>query len=192
MSNQQSTQAVEDYDVLLFHVDVSVRYHDRRRRHYETLQQVSLFLGILIASGAVRAFVEWVSQDWLTYLIPLVGTTLLSLAIVLRASSKSNDHSGLKRDFISLLEDMERHRENADSDRVAVWRARRLAIEADEPPVNRIVHALSYNELVKSKPVAQLPSKRYVVIKWYHWAFGWATRAFDSTLKLGPEQPERY
>ena len=64
---------------------------------------------------------------------------------------QGHDHNDLKRRFIDLQRSMELSRSSPTKEMVANWRAERLAIEADEPPVNRVAHALCYNELVRSK-----------------------------------------
>ena len=182
----------DDFDDLLFHVDVSIRYHSRRRRSFENIQQAALFVGFLFATQAVDQALTKIDSIWLPYVLGVVGAAFVGLTIVYRVGAKANDHNDLKRQFIRLQEDMELSRPDVTAQKIAQWRARRIAIEASEPPINRLVHALCYNELVRSKPSAKLPAKRFVQVQWYHWVFGWTTRAFDNTLKLGPSTTERY
>ena len=177
----------QGFDDLLFHVDCSIRYHGRRRRFYENVQQTALFVGFMFASGSVVGILDAVSNPWVGHGIPIFGALFLGIAIVGRPGTKANDHNDLKRRFIDLQRSMELSRSSPTKEMVANWRAERLAIEADEPPVNRVAHALCYNELVRSKSEQEFPDqgRRFVVIKARHRLLGWATRAFDDSLKLG-------
>ena len=175
------------FDELIFHVDCSIRYHSRRRRFYENVQQMALFVGFMFASGSFVSILNQLSDSWLSYGLPLLGASFVGIVLVGRPGAKANDHNDLKRRFIDLQCKMEMNRSNVTNVCVANWRAERLAIEADEPPVNRVAHALCYNELVRSKPDENFPSgkRRFVVVKLRHRLFGWATRLFDDGLELG-------
>lgn len=173
------------FDELLFQVDCSIRYHSKRRRFFENVQQWALFVGFMFATGAVANLMDKIGSEWASVSLSLVGAAFVGVAIVSRAGAKANDHNDLKRRFIRLQQDMERGRGRATGDQVTEWTAERLAIEADEPPVNKVVHAVSYNDLVRSKWPGEIENPRFVVIKWRHRLLGWATRAFDSSLQLG-------
>ncbi len=58
-----------------------------------------------------------------------------------------------------------------------------MEIERAEPPINRVVQALCYNETVKSLKRPE-EEKQYVTVKLHHRLLGWATRAFDDGLEL--------
>ena len=181
----------EGFHNLLFNVDCSVRYHSRRRQFFENLQQSTLFLAFLLTSGAMTALFAKIDWPVLTYGAPIVTTVILGVALVVRAGAKANDHNDLKRRFINLQRQMESERNSFTPESVDAWAAERLAIEADEPPINRVIHALVYNELVKSKPARKLPKPRYVQLKSRHKWWGW-TGLVNDGLALGEPEPRRF
>ena len=67
---------------------------------------------------------------------------------------------------------------------LAAWAAKRLEIEIGEPPINRVVHALCYNEVVKSLKDVDESEKKYVKVRLHHRLFGSFTRVFDDRFKL--------
>lgn len=178
----------EAFDDLMFHVDVSIRYHTRRRRFYENGQQVALFTGLMFALGTVHELMELIPAH-LRILLGVAGAVVIVLSIIARAGAKASEHNDLKRRFIELQTEMERGRGSATEDHVKEWVAQRLSIQTDEPPINRVTHAFAYNELVRSKG---MKNPRYVTIRWYHRLAGWATRAFDDRLVLGDPVPDKF
>ena len=191
MSNNAPNGAMEQFDDLLFHVHCSIKYHARRRRLFENINNVALFVAFLFSTATMSSLLDAPADASLPRMLlsdlPAVATSvLIGLSLVGRVSTKANDHNDLKRRFIKLQQRMERERAEVDEAAVGKLVEERLAIEADEPPINRVVHARCYNEVVKSLRTVQDPDKRFVKIRWYHWAFGWLTRALDDKLDLEP------
>ena len=176
---------------LWFPVFCSVKYHSRRRRFYENVNNAALFCAFLFSTATMASLlaVSDGASGFIAHLgeLPAIVTSILvGITLVGRVGAKANDHNDLKRRFIRLQQDMERGRAAMDETRIAGWREERLEIEMDEPPINHVVHAQCYNEVVKSLKMADT-EKRYVKIGFRHRAFGWITRAFDDGLKLEPQ-----
>lgn len=183
MKNNTAT-AQDEFDDLLFHVICSVKYHSRRRQFYENVSNVMLFLAFLYSTATISSLLDVFVVAHIN-LPAIVISVLLGITLVGRVGVKANDHNDLKRRFIRLQQSMELGRATMDETKIAGWREQRLQIEMDELPINRVVHAQCYNEVVKSLKNLRDTEKRYVKIGFRHRAFGWITRAFDDSLKLG-------
>ena len=191
MSNIAPSDARARFVDLRFHVLCSIKYHTRRRRFFENVNNVALFVAFLFSTATMSSLLDVPAgaSGLLAFLgeLPAVATSvLIGLSLVGRVGTKANDHNDLKRRFIRLQQRMEREGSEVDEAVVGELAEERLAIEADEPPVNRVVHARCYNEVVKSLKDVQDTDKRFVKIRWRHSALGWLTRAFDDSLKLEP------
>ena len=178
------------FDDLLFDVICSVKYHSRRRRFYENVNNSTLFCAFLFSTATMASLLAASdgASGFLAHLgeLPAIVTSVLvGITLVGRVGTKANDHNDLKRRFIRLQQDMERGRAEMDETKIAGWREKRLKIEMDEPPIRRVVHAQCYNEVVKSLKDMRDTEKRYVKIGFRHRTFGAITRAFDDSLKLG-------
>ena len=180
----KDNKAQGEFDDLLFHVICSVKYHSRRRRFYENVNNLMLFLAFLYSTATISSLLDVFVVAHLN-LPAIIISMLLGITLVGRVGVKANDHNDLKRRFIRLQQSMELGRATMDETKIAGWREQRLQIEMDELPINRVVHAQCYNEVVKSLKILRDTEKRYVKIGFRHRAFGWITRAFDDSLKLG-------
>ncbi len=174
----------------LFHVRRSVKYHDHRRRFFENVLNVALFLAF--ASGPALVFLAVAALEppaagagtggWLQYAPAVLTSIFTGAALVARVGAKAREHNELKVEFIRLRQDMERRRRDAtDEDAVADWIAQRLAIETKEPPINRIVDALCHNEVVQS--MGAKDKTQYVRVLVWHRLVGPYTRYFDNGLR---------
>ena len=170
-------------DSLRFHVDVSVRYHTRRRRFFDSLNNTVLFAVLVFNTAAFANVIPIISSIALE-LSSLFTTILVAMTLVGRMSGKARDHEDLRRSFIKLQQEMELKRDQTDHGMIASWESKRLEIEIDEPPINRVVHALCYNEAVRSLEKIRESDKAFVRVGFHHRVFGWFTRAFDDSLKL--------
>ena len=190
MSNIAPSDVRERFDDLLFHVHCSIKYHARRRRFFENVNNAALFVAFLFSTATMSSLLDTPAgaSGLLAFLgeLPAVATSvLIGISLVGRVGTKANDHNDLKRRFIRLQQRMERERGEVNEAAVGKLVEERLAIEADEPPINRVVQARCYNEVVKSLKTVQDTDKRFIKIRWWHRTLGWLTRAFDDGLDLG-------
>lgn len=186
MTEKPSTQRL--YKNEIFHVRRSVKYHDLRRRFFDNVLNVSLFLAL--ASGPAFVFLSGASPsdsqahaDWVKYLPAVITSVFAGLALIAKAGTKSNLHNELKSDFIRLRQDMERgrHDENMTEQDIANWTARRLDIETREPPINRVIDGICHNEVIQSMGIKT--KTQYVRVLRGHRIVGPFTRAFDPGLR---------
>ena len=175
------------FEDLRFDVVVSVKYHTRRRRFFESWQNAALFVAFIFSAATLSRLLQTLpdGQEWLGQLPAIATSLLIGLTLVGRVGAKAVDHNELKRRFIELQQKMELSRAEPTEQLFADCSADRLRIEKDEPPIDRVVHAFCYNETVKSLKRPE-ETKRYVKITARHRLFGWCTRAFDESLQLMP------
>ena len=190
--DNKRTKTLEEFSSLKFHVVVSVKYHTRRIRYFENVQNTTLFVAFIYSTVAFTGFVETIFGEYAESALRVAGfivSMFVGISIVGRIGTKANDHSDLRRRFIRLQQKMEAVEDVDKGNLLKDCWDERLSIEKDEPTINRVVHALAYNETVKSLSIDDT-KKRYVKILWRHRLLGWMTRAFDSSLELAPANSE--
>lgn len=127
-------------DGLRFGVEKSLRYHQRRRAHYERLHRY-LMLGVLLSGSAAFGDV-FGEPKW----FGLISATLGALDLVFSFSMRVRDHEILHRRFTDLARSMTRTAAPTAAD-VQRWTDARQEIETEEPPVYWAVEASCYNEV---------------------------------------------
>jgi hypothetical protein len=129
-----------ELDALNFGVEKSLRYHQRRRAHYERLHK-AMMLGVLLSGSA--AFANAVGHsNW----FGLVAATLGALDLVFSFSHRARDHEVLHRRFTDLAAEL-RTTPNPTQEEVQRWERRRLEIETDEPPTYWALEVSCWNEV---------------------------------------------
>jgi hypothetical protein len=142
-------------EALRFDIQRSIRYHDRRSSFFRVLARVNSLVTILLAgivlmdvlgpaaadshSAAIQIASERV-YAWWPKALAVVGALFSALDIVVEFGRSADTHRHLKRQFCLLEQDLD----DRNSKEI---RHRRLAIEAEEPPVYRALDALCYNEM---------------------------------------------
>ena len=176
------------YDDLHFHVRRSIKYHDHRKRFFENVLNWSIFIALVggVAFIALSLYPADTSSGGssvdLTRLLPgLITSLATSFALLSRASAKANLHNQIKTNFIRLRQEMERGRTDCTEEQIAEWRAQRLGIEVDEPPINRVVDAICHNEVTQS--MGNEDARAYVRVLFRHRLVGIFTRHFDVSLR---------
>lgn len=163
---------------LLFAVRRSVRYHDRRRRFYEIWNTITVAGAVIGGSSAFAALMadSTTVSVFFSALVALVGALDLAVGTARRADR----HGDLARQFIALEQDFARGRSLEDDEYEALTR-RRLAIEASEPPVLRLLDAMCHFEVLRSLGDA----KRHPRIPWVRRAASQWLSQTSYALSLG-------
>jgi hypothetical protein len=125
---------------LLFDLRRAVRYHDRRRAHYERLHRATNVVTILLA-GVVLMELSGGGSPLGVRILAVFGALLGAADLVTGFSRSADAHHNFKRRFSEL------ERELSAGAQVAVVEQKRLAIEAEEPPVFRALDLLCHNEM---------------------------------------------
>lgn len=147
---------------LLFNVRRSVRYHNRRRTFFERFHLLTNTIAVIFGSATILTVLSDVSP----YYPVAAGATVsfaAALDLVWGFSRMACLHADLARRFIALEREMvlARHYTEEDLDK---FTAKRLDIEADEPPVMRVLDSLCYNELTRAMGYSK---EHFVRVRWY-------------------------
>lgn len=134
---------------LLFDVRRSARYHVRRRGFYERLHKIASALNILSGSTTFIGLIK--SYPNLSLLGAGLVTIVSTVDLVIGSPQMARKHNDLARQFISLEKKIITvDKEKAEQKDIIKLTALRLTIEANEPPVYRVLDALCHNELCKA------------------------------------------
>ena len=158
---------------LLFGIQRSIRYHNRRRRFYEIWNATTVACAVLGGSSAAAAFLTGLSAEWSWLPAVFAGVVALLGAVDLAVGTarQANLHGDLARRFISL-EQRFAHGRNLDDAEYEDLVKERLSIDAGEPPVLRLLDVMCHYELLRSKgdDPARWPSISWWRRKLAHWA----------------------
>lgn len=133
---------------LLFDVRRSIRYHQRRRNFFETLDKTINFFSVIFGSATVYG----VFQNGHPNVIAFTSVTVSvfsGLSLVFGLSDRAHLHLNLARDFIRLQQKLAKNPSPTQED-IASFKVERLSIEADEPATLRVLDSICYNEQVIS------------------------------------------
>ena len=136
----------QEYDKLLFAIRRSVRYHMRRCRFFDMVFRVTNGASLIFGSSTLFMLLYDKGPSWLAILPALVGAASI-LALVYEAPRMARLHSELARKFIELEQKMILTPSPDESD-LSQFKAQKLAIEVDEPPIHRVLDLLCRNEMI--------------------------------------------
>ncbi len=139
----------EQWDGLLFGVRRSVRYHNRRRRFFETWHRVTSGAAVLFGSAAMASLLTNTENTDLAIWAAGLVTLLASIDLVVGTARASWNHAELARRFIDLEKVMVAT--TASKSSYQECNNARLDIEADEPPALRVLNILCHNEQAKAE-----------------------------------------
>jgi hypothetical protein len=130
-------------DSLTYGIEKSIRYHQRRRGFLEHVHRCTMFLVILSSSGAVSSFV--VDLGWERW-FALAAAVLAALDLTTGVGVLARDYAMLHGKFSSLLAEIAKVA-TPTLEQVLEWKARRIEIESEEPPIYWVVEADCDNEI---------------------------------------------
>lgn len=163
--------AVTEVDKLLFSVRRSIRYHYRRRLFFDRVHKISTFLAAL-SGTATFASVLAKAGPGLTLFFAAAVAVFSVIDLVVGTAQAARLHDDLAKRFINLEKAIITSKEPG-ADKLADFSARRLDIEADEPPPLKVLDSICHNELLRAMGY----NKSYFVkIKWYQ---RWFSQVID-------------
>lgn len=130
-------------DQLRYYISISIEYHQRRIAFFDWWHKYTLFIGIMLGSGAAVIFIGEFGYTLWAVIAALMITVFNALELVYGVSAKARQHADLRRRFVELETALEK---NPDCEEH--WRqiqADRNEIEADEPPAKKMVVQLAAN-----------------------------------------------
>lgn len=132
---------------LLFAVRRSVRYHDRRRRFYEIWNTITVASAVIGGSSAFATVMA--GSPVLAMVSSAAVAALAAFDLAVGTARHADRHGDLARQFIFLEQDFA-HGRNLEDDEYEALTRKRLAIEASEPPVLRLLDAMCHFEVLRS------------------------------------------
>ena len=142
-------QALKDrFNDLLFSVRRSIRYHNRRRSHYDRFRKFNTIISVIGGSAVIAAILGKAGSIW-----PLTFSAIVAISaaidLVINSSQMARFHHDLARKYFEIEKEMVSCGQ-ATEDQVINWTERRLTIEAEEPPVLHVLNTICHNELCRA------------------------------------------
>ncbi|KKK94049.1 hypothetical protein LCGC14_2686750 [marine sediment metagenome] len=155
---------------LLFGVRRSVRYHSRRLMFFDRWHKVTSGINVVFGSAALMTILaRWPHE--ITAFAALMVTLFSTIDLIVGHATAARRHQDLYRSFIELEKDI--ISETLDVNQGTV---RRLSLEAEEPPIKRILDTICHNDLARSMGYDASEMWR---VKWYQ---RWPAQFFDIGL----------
>jgi hypothetical protein len=138
----------DDIRATLFDVRRSIRYHTRRRLFFDRINKWSDAITAISGSGTIISILS--NTGSLTPTTVLAAITAVTSVINLVFDTKGNarSHHDFARKFIQLEKEL--IKKNITETELESLIAQRLDIEAEEPPVLRVLDSMCHNELLKA------------------------------------------
>jgi|ERR1039458_224567 hypothetical protein len=181
----KSEQSAEDktkerWSDLIFGVRRSIRYHNFRRKFFDSLSVWADFL-IIISAGTAGAFaIGEPTKSTLTIILSGAIAIIGTLDLVIGFKTKARDYHDLVKDFSALEREMTAASDNKTKENLAKFKNKRLEIQEEEPPILRVLNNYCHNELCRA---TDKDHKYYVRIFFFQsWLKQWFD-VFPSTMK---------
>jgi len=153
-----------DRHELLFGIRRSIRYHSRRIQFFDRFHLITTALVVIFGSATILAVLSAVDKSYAIGAAAVI-TVLSVIDLIVGTSKMSRLHESLARRFIELEKKMiTTTEEKFSSDDLMTMTAERLGIEADEPPVLRVLDSLCQNELLRAMGYGR---EEFLRIAWY-------------------------
>lgn len=168
---------------LLFNIRRSIRYHNARRQHYERLHLLTSALCVTFGTGTTFALLFGVDRSWAAAAAAIV-TVAAVLDLVVGTTTKVRMHHDLSRRFIAL-EKLIIQKIHANALDLRHWEAERLTIQADEPPLLKVLETMAHNDLLQAYGA---DASYLIPVRWYQ---RWLAPFFDvHTHLLADRRPQ--
>lgn len=143
--NKESRNAAEkseaETDEIIFLIEISARYHNRRRAFIDLWHRILMLITIMTGSIAAADLLGYVKY------LAFAAAFFAALDLVFALSDKARDHEFLYRSFGQLLAEI-RSTSNPTENDIRQWQIKKIEIEADEPAIFWALQALCYNEAI--------------------------------------------
>jgi len=133
---------------LLFGVRRSVRYHLRRRSFFETWNTLTNALAVVFGSAAIGGALKEGFASVAVVAGALV-TFFSAVNLVVGTVRKARIHEDLGRRFFDLEREIVQAGDY-DEEMLRRLTGKRLVIEADEPPILKVLDCVCHNELARA------------------------------------------
>ena len=162
MSLAMNTDLIRELNNLRFGIEKSMRYHQRRRAHYEFTHRVLMFLVVLAALAGMSEYVLHLNW-WVPIFLPAAPMLFAVIDLVYSPGTQARDHLALHQRFATLVSEVlqaEADAEAVTAAKIAQWNAARVRIETDEPAIYWALEADCFNEMVYARDQKDLVVKQ--------------------------------
>lgn len=133
---------------VLYRIELSVLYHQKRERFFEVCDKLAKAIAVIGGSAAFASFAGGKGIKVIAAIITVSST----MALVFSLSDRSRRHAGLAHDFRQLeSEIVGRGERDFIEDDIKVWDAKTRMLETSEPAALGILVTLCQNELAIAK-----------------------------------------
>ena len=151
-TSKNSSDTLEQVDDLLFHLEISIRYHTARLRWYENWRKMNLLFIILFSLAAILPIIPVILSIIFNQSHSYVSSSFASLALIIAVSDLVFDNGGQERLHDRLLRrfsDIEaevRSEDKPKNGQLKDWNYKLYKILPDGPPIYRALNALCENQ----------------------------------------------
>lgn len=132
---------------LVFSTQRSIRYHNHRRRFFDRFDKTVKVLALIAGSAAFATAVS--THHAFTVGFSALVAIISAVNLVVGPGQAARIHIDLAKKFAELERRIRLSR-SIDSDGLNTLIAERLLIEAEEPPVLRVLDTMCHNELCRA------------------------------------------
>lgn len=163
---------------LLFEIRKSIRYHTQRKRFFDWLHNTTTFLCAVSGTATIATILGKFDQS-VSISFALCVTVFSMIDLVIGSPRAARLYDDLARRFIALEKQlMLSEKSLAALDAVTL---QRLNIEAEEPPVLRVLNAVCYNEVTASLGYSR---DKFIRITWFQHLFRHIMDLMPNSLSL--------
>ena len=151
-----------DLSILLFGVRRSVRYHSCRRAFFDRLNNTTNVTSVLFGSAALASLLASGGRA-LILIAATVVTFFSAVNLVIGSTRKAREHADLAKKFVELQKQIVGCAKPTDQD-LRNWTQNRLEIEAEEPPVLKVLDSMCHNDQLRADGFSR---EEFLDIRWY-------------------------
>lgn len=133
------------WDAMQFDVRRSVRYHTKRRGFFDRADKWTNVIAVFFGSATIYSMTATKPIFGIAAAILVSLTSTVNLVVA--SSQRARDHADLARRFIELEKELYA---SPNEDLLRKIAHSRMSIEAEEPPVLRVLDCICHNELCKA------------------------------------------
>ena len=166
---------------MLFGVQRSIRYHNRRRRFFDRFDLSVNALSLMLGSTTVYGVLSNGDDGRVALIAASLVTVFAAINLVVGSARQARLHADLSKRFIQLEKKIIKIK-NPEENNLFSWCEERLDIEVEEPPVLHVLDTICHNELLRSKGYSK---EHYANIKFYQRWFSQIIDIREHAIHIG-------
>lgn len=173
-----SDRLSQDIHAMLFDVRRSTRYHNRRRLFFDHISKWSDAITAISGSGTIISILSNTGSQTATTILAAITAIAAVINLVFDTKGNARVHHDFARQFILIEKELiKRNVTEVDLEKLT---SQRLDLEAEEPPVLKVLDSRCHNELLKAMGYDK---KHFLKINVIQSFFSQVLDFFPSTIK---------